>query len=171
MTPQPTGHPVRLDEGDAVLFTRTFATTPDDLWAAITEPARLARWIGTWTGDPADGHVAFSMTAEGDDGSAPMRYDIERCEPPHALTVASTTDFGTWRLVLRVRPTDAGAALDFHHVIDDPAGLADIGPGWEYYLDRLVAAETGGDPDAIDWADYHPAQCAYYGDLAPGGTA
>ena len=25
------------------------------------------------------------------------------------------------------------------------AAASDIGPGWEYYLDRLVAAETGGD--------------------------
>ena len=27
---------------------------------------------------------------------------------------------------------------------------AGVGPGWEYYLDRLVAAETGADIAAID---------------------
>ena len=55
-------------------------------------------------------------------------------------------------------------------MIDDPAGLENIGPGWEYYLDRLVAAETGGDVEAIAWDDYYPAQAAYYGDLDPGGA-
>lgn len=166
MTPAPTGSLARIDEGDALLLTRTFDATPEDVWAAITEPARLARWIGTWTGNPADGHVAFSMTAEGDDGSAPMRYDIERCEPPRTLAISSRTDFGNWHLVLVVRPAAAGTALDFHHVIDDPAGLENIGPGWEYYLDRLVAAETGGDPETIAWDDYYPAQAAFYADLA-----
>ena len=187
MTPQPGGRLTRIDEGDALLLTRAFDAAPEDVWAAITEPARLARWIGTWTGDPAAGHVAFAMTAEGDDGSAPMRYEIERCDPPSRLTVASRTDFGNWRLALHVVPvtesitesvtesvTAARAAgrteLRFHHVIDDPAGLENIGPGWEYHLDRLVAAETGGDAAAITWDDYYPAQSGYYADLA-GRTA
>ena len=42
--------------------TRTFAAPIEDVWAAITEPERLARWIGTWTGDPASGRVRFAMT-------------------------------------------------------------------------------------------------------------
>ena len=32
--------------------TRTFRAPIEYVWAAVTEPARLARWIGTWTGDP-----------------------------------------------------------------------------------------------------------------------
>jgi len=37
-----------------------------------------------------------------------------------------------------------------------------VGPGWDYYLDRLVAAETGGDLTAIDFDDYYPAFAAHY---------
>ena len=45
--------------------------------------------------------------------------------------------------------------------------MESVGPGWEYYLDRLVAAETGGDPDAVDFArDYHPAMSGHYRPLA-----
>ena len=36
-----------------VVFERTFRAPIDDVWAAVTEPERLERWIGTWTGDPA----------------------------------------------------------------------------------------------------------------------
>ena len=38
----------------------------------------------------------------------------------------------------------------------------DVGPGWDYYLDRLVAAETGGDVVAVDFAEYHPADADHY---------
>ena len=40
----------------------------------------------------------------------------------------------------------------------DPEDALSVGPGWEFYLDRLVAAETGGDLAAIDFErDYYPA--------------
>ena len=32
---------------------RTFRAPVEDVWAAVTDPERLVRWIGTWTGDPA----------------------------------------------------------------------------------------------------------------------
>jgi hypothetical protein len=42
-----------------------------------------------------------------------------------------------------------------------------VGPGWEYYLDRLVAAETGGDVAAIDFdRDYYPAMQEHYREQA-----
>ena len=38
-----------------------------------------------------------------------------------------------------------------------------MGAGWEYYLDRLVAAETGDDVDAVDFdRDYYPAMAAHF---------
>ena len=41
-----------------------------------------------------------------------------------------------------------------------------VGPGWDYYLDRLVAAETGddlaADLAAIDFDDYFPALSEHY---------
>ncbi|MGS0686750.1 hypothetical protein ACVBEQ_16665 [Nakamurella sp. GG22] len=49
-----------------------------------------------------------------------------------------------------------------------PGRGGELGPGWEYYLDRLVAAETGGDVAGIDFdRDYYPAMVEYYrGQLA-----
>ena len=38
-----------------------------------------------------------------------------------------------------------------------------VGPGWEYYLDRLVDAETGADPALRDFErDYYPAMAEHY---------
>jgi uncharacterized protein YndB with AHSA1/START domain len=34
-----------------VSASRTFATSPDDLWEAITTPEQLARWFGSVSGD------------------------------------------------------------------------------------------------------------------------
>ncbi|MDQ4052855.1 MAG: polyketide cyclase, partial [Actinomycetota bacterium] len=50
ITPAATGR--REERGGAgyVVYTRTFRAPIDDVWAAVTEPARLERWIGTWTG-------------------------------------------------------------------------------------------------------------------------
>ena len=42
--------------------------------------------------------------------------------------------------------------------------LGEIGPGWEYYLDQLVASKTGA--ALPDFNDYYPAQREYYADLA-----
>jgi hypothetical protein len=40
-----------------------------------------------------------------------------------------------------------------------------VGPGWEYYLDRLVDAQNGVDPAGRDFErDYYPAMADYYRD-------
>jgi len=60
----------RRDDRDGtayVVFERTFAAPIEDVWAAVTDPERLVRWIGTWSGDPSSGEIAFWMTAEGED--------------------------------------------------------------------------------------------------------
>ncbi|UMG91663.1 hypothetical protein [Nocardioides sp. TF02-7] len=44
-----------------------------------------------------------------------------------------------------------------------------MGPGWEYYLDRLVAVEGGADPATVRFDDYYPAQAPYYRDLFAAG--
>lgn len=40
-----------------------------------------------------------------------------------------------------------------------------VGPGWDYYLDRLAVAETGGDPASVDFGDYHPVHAQHYLDM------
>jgi uncharacterized protein YndB with AHSA1/START domain len=162
MSSHPTGRIERTPEGGAILvLTRDFAADADVVWAAITESDRLARWIGTVSGDPASGKVLFTMTAEGEAEEEPV--DIDECDPPRLLAVTTHTGSSSWRLRLTLTDIAGGTRLTFTQPGIDPVEAESVGPGWEYYLDRLVAAETGGDVGGIDFdRDYYPAMQEYY---------
>lgn len=162
MTPtHPTGRRGTRHGHDVLVFTREFRAPIEDVWAAVTEPERLARWVGTWSGDPAEGYVGFRMTAEAEDAPEERMW-VDECKPPRRLAVHSSTDYGEWHLAMDLQESDGVTTLDFSQRITDPNLAADVGPGWDYYLDRLVAAETGGDVAGIDFNDYHPADQEHY---------
>ena len=166
-TTTPLGHRETRGGAGHLVFTRTFAAPLEDVWAACTEPARMERWIGTWTGDPAAGEIAFRMTAEGDDVPEEV-YLVEVCEPPRRFVVrsrdaASFSPDGagpqvTWQHTLELREEDGQTTLTFTQVVPDgPEGgdmVASVGPGWDYYLDRLVTAYGGGDPGQVVFEPY-----------------
>lgn len=70
MNPIPSGRHTMIDGADAVAFERTFTAPIEDVWAAITESGRLARWIGYYTGDSADGYVMLTHERRGRAGAA-----------------------------------------------------------------------------------------------------
>ncbi|HTW16500.1 MAG TPA: SRPBCC family protein [Nocardioides sp.] len=163
MTPTATGRRQTRDGHDSVVFDRTFRAPIESVWAAITESGRLERWIGTWTGDPASGSVLFRMNAEGDD-IKPETFTIDACEPPRRLFLTSNVEGeeAVWHFVLELTEDAGTTTLTFSQSVPDGEMAAGVGPGWEYYLDRLVAAETGADVAAIDFDDYYPAQSDHY---------
>lgn len=59
-------------------------TRPDDLWSALTDPRRLARWLGEVEGDLQLGGVFRAhFFASGWEGTG----QVDVCEPPHRLRV------------------------------------------------------------------------------------
>jgi uncharacterized protein YndB with AHSA1/START domain len=67
-----------------------FDTGIDDLWSALTDPGRLARWLGEFDGDlRLDGEFKARFFASGWEGAG----KVEVCDPPRRLVV-STTDAG-----------------------------------------------------------------------------
>lgn len=162
----PTGRRVDRDGTTYVELVRTFRAPITDVWAAVTESDRLARWIGTWTGDPASGQVLFRMTFEGEDVDGET-FRIDECVPPYRLRITTTMpkDDGTedhWRLRVDLAEDDGVTTLTFAQDLPDPTIAENVGPGWEYYLDRMVAAEAGDDPAALLWDDYYPAMSDHY---------
>ena len=160
----PTGRVEERDGKHVLVQTREFKAPIDDVWAAITESDRLARWIGSWTGDPASGSVQFQMLFEGDHPGETMTIRV--CEPPHRLHVTSQAGEEVWLLDVDLTHEDGVTTLTLSQPGVTQEQAAGVGPGWEYYLDRMVDAETGADPGQRDFErDYYPAMAAYYTEL------
>ncbi|WP_435770103.1 SRPBCC family protein [Nocardioides sp. SYSU DS0651] len=165
--PRATGRRETRDGLDWLVLTRTFRAPVEDVWAAVTESDRLARWFGSWDGDPAEGRVILRMLYEGED-VAPEVFEIHECDPPRFLLVSSRVpaeDGGApleWRIRLDLGESDGVTTLVFAQSVP-VAGMADsMGPGWDYYLDRLVAVQSGTDPATIAFDDYYPALADHY---------
>ena len=128
MSVVPNGRIERDHEGHPTLvIVREFAAPIEDVWAAVTEPARLGRWIGTFTGDPASGSVMFAMTAEGDAPAEEM--EIVECEPPRLLAVTASAPGGQWHLRVALSETEGRTVLTFTQPRIDPVEAESVGPG------------------------------------------
>lgn len=159
-TPRPQGKLGDGPRGREVQFERQFRAPIDDVWAAMTESERLERWIGRWEGDPAAGTITFFMTAEGDDVE-PEEFVIRQCDPPRHFAADTSVDEGAWHLRFELSHDEGVTTVLFAQVIgDDPLGS--VGPGWEYYLDRLARALDGKNAATVDWNDYYPSMSEYY---------
>jgi hypothetical protein len=71
---------------------------------------------------------------------------------------------GSQRLELLLSHTDGQTELRLVHHLDTTEGTGEMGPGWEYYLDMLVASREGLPTPSFD--DYFPAMKPYYEALA-----
>ena len=159
MTPQPTGL-IRLTGGGRdLVLTRTFRADIDDVWASMTEPERTARWFGTWSGEAGPGKtIRFRPTFE--EGAPESDMVIDACEPPHHLAVSTVDENGAWYLEAQLEQSGDTTTLLFTHHLHDDVDAGSVGPGWEYYLDMLVASRDGSPQPNFD--DYFPAQQAHY---------
>jgi uncharacterized protein YndB with AHSA1/START domain len=158
--PKVTGRREQRAGRECIVLERTFRASADDVWAALTQPGRMVRWIGTWAGDPASGSVQFRMTAEGEDVQA-QEFRIRTCEPPRRLVVESDAPYDgdepvSWLIELTLSEHAGATTLEFVQGLPEPRMAENVAPGWEYYLDRLVVAHGGGDVSMVVWDDYYP---------------
>ncbi|MFE6971365.1 SRPBCC family protein [Isoptericola sp. NPDC057653] len=147
--------------GPELVLTRSFDATAPDVWASVTEPHLLDRWVGRWEGDPTSGRVRFFMTSESPDAEA-AECVITRCEPPHRYAVDTAAPGGVWHLALELAESGGVTTLTFRQRLGADDDAASIGPGWEYYLDRLVAVRSGRPAGDVAWESYYPAQREHY---------
>lgn len=117
------------DELIAVALRREYPVEVEDVWEAVTDPRRLARWFAPVSGDLREGgSFRVAGSAEG---------DIRECVPPSTLTVT----WGGPVSVVRVRlaASDGGTALHLEHTVPaafagSGAGALYVGPGWDVAL-------------------------------------
>ncbi|WP_106400661.1 SRPBCC family protein [Actinocorallia populi] len=159
----PTGKLITTGEGRDLVLVRTYRAPVEDVWASVTEPERTARWFGPWEGVAAPGAtIRVRMSFEEDEPWCEMRIDA--CEPPRRLALSMSDSSGDWRVELLLAETAGVTELRFVHHLTPGAPLAEMGAGWEYYLDLLTAAREGTPRPAF--TDYYPAMKPYYDALA-----
>ncbi|TQN40974.1 uncharacterized protein YndB with AHSA1/START domain [Blastococcus colisei] len=135
-------------------FRRSWPDPIEDVWGALTEPDRLARWIGRYDGARDVGATGtFFMTHEqGEPVGEPMT--VVECEPPRRLVVEwiqqETED---WSVALDLWTEDGRTWLRFVQVFPAGADVTDFAMGWHWYLDKF-GAEVSGDPVPGDWDDF-----------------
>lgn len=123
----------------AVRFERTYAATPEEVWDALTNPDRLARWLAP--GTITEESVALDF---GDSGAVTGR--VLRHEPPSVLEVE-------WRFAgedqsvarFDLTPDGDGTRLVLEHRLLDSAHAAGYAAGWHAHLSALGDALEGGD--------------------------
>ncbi len=145
-------------------FRRSWPDGPDDVWAALTEPDRLARWFGTYEGERAPGaRGTLTMTHEAEPVGEPVV--IAECDPPRRLVV-EWTEQQDWRVELALVVESGRTTLHFVQVFAAGTDVTDFAMGWHWYLDRFDA-EAGGPAAPGDWDTFLARHGAGYG-RAPG---
>ncbi len=160
MSPKPTGH-VR---GNSLIITRRFRALIDDIWTSVTRPDKTALWFGPWEGDASPGKIVrLKLVHEKDQPWTDVM--IEECEAPRRLVVTMKDDSGGWRIELTLTQADDTTELRFVQPLSDRKLAGEVGPGWEYYLDMLVAVHEGKAQPSF--GDYYPSQKAHYLENGP----
>ena len=133
-----------------------YDTDINDLWTALTDPGRLARWIGEVEGDlRPGGEFRAHFFISGWEGTG----RVEACEPPQRLLV-QTQEPGSHVTVIEATLTAEG---DQTTLVIEVQGMpvdkiAFYGAGWQIHAENLAAHIAGherGDTEAR-WDDLVP---------------
>lgn len=141
----------RLDDGRQRLeFRRSWPDPIEDVWAALTEPDRMVRWIGTFDGERAVGATGtFTMTHENEPVGEPMTIVV--CDPPRRLAVEWVQeDSDAWRVDLELSVEGGRTVLRFVQVFGADADVTEFALGWHWYLEKF-GAEVDGSPVPAEW--------------------
>jgi uncharacterized protein YndB with AHSA1/START domain len=137
----------RAGEGGVALFDRAYATSPEDLWQACTDPERLARWFAPVTGDLCPGG---RFTIRFDDADTP-RCRVVTCEAPRLVVWEWPVGEVASLVTVEVRADGDGSRLVLRHERLTGAQVAGYAAGWDTYL-RSLEAHLDGTP-APDWGE------------------
>jgi len=137
---------VRIDGARRGLrFERVLGASPEEVWSALVEPERLARWLAPTT---IDARLGGSVRVEFDADQV-VTGAVLACEPFRMLEYEwrfPGEDESVVRFELSAHPDGTLLVLDHARLASEQAtGYA---AGWHAYLDRLAAALEGGE---VDW--------------------
>lgn len=161
------GSRTTVDGKDSLVVPRNFSHGIEAVWEGLTDPEAMKPWLGTWTGDSASGTVVFRMLHE-DAEHAGETVTIHSCQAPRHLAVTTVTNDEAemgFDITLNLTEEPGVTRLEFVQSVPDPTWGSGMGPGWEYYLDRLAAQLDGEDIAAVDFEKYQAELTPYYEEL------
>lgn len=135
-----------------------FDTDIDDVWSALTDPSRLARWLGAVEGDlRLGGEYRARFHASGWEGTG----RVEACEPPRRLVVQQV---GSEKVGAQVTEITLTADGDQTVLVFEQRGmpleyLAAYGAGNQVHIEDLAAHLAGQERCDAEarWAELEPA--------------
>jgi uncharacterized protein YndB with AHSA1/START domain len=154
------------DGAGVVRIEDRYDTGIEDLWTALTDPARLARWYGRVEGDLRPGG-RFRTYIEASDIESTGRVDA--CEPPRRLQLTTRETDESYQRGRGVPPYDAAIEVTLTAVGDQTDltiqvrgmpldRIASYGAGWQIHAENLAAYLAGQEPGAAEtrWGELLP---------------
>lgn len=152
---------LRTEDGRGVVHLEdVYPTDIHDLWSAISEPDRLARWLVTVDGDTSIGNTFGAQFTSGWDGN--LRVDV--CSAPHNLVVTASDDEGETIMEATLTPEGAGTRLVVEERGLPLSEYAGHGSGWQAHFEDLGAYLAGR--GASNWHDRWRELTPAYEELA-----
>jgi uncharacterized protein YndB with AHSA1/START domain len=146
MTTQTLGTIQRDGECRTVRHVRRYEATPEEVWAALTEPDQVKNWLAEMTIEPrAGGRVSFRW-----EGGETENGEVLVFDPPR--TFEYTWEEGSISHIRFELASDAdGTVLVLEHSHIAPDSAAGIGAGWHSHLDALDALLGGSQQAPRGW--------------------
>lgn len=149
---------LRVANGKGVVrLEHRFDADTEELWSALTDPRRLARWLGAVEGDLRErGDFRAHFVASGWEGTC----HVDVCQPPQRLLLLTTSPDEPDG-VIEATLTSAGDQTIL--VIEDRGmpleQVAAYGAGDQIHVEDLAAYLSGRERcDArVRWQELHPA--------------
>jgi uncharacterized protein YndB with AHSA1/START domain len=144
------------DGTGAVRIEDRYDTDIDDLWSALIDPARLARWFGQVSGDL---RLGGEFKLVGPDQESAGR--VEACEPPRRLLVTNRETDESYQAGIGAPPYDETieatltADGDQTILVIEVSGMpadkvAFYGAGWQIHAEHLADYLAGRDQADVE---------------------
>jgi uncharacterized protein YndB with AHSA1/START domain len=135
-----------------------FDTGIDDVWLALTDPSRLARWMGEVGGDlRLGGEFRFHFFASGSQGTG----RVDACEPPRRLLLTMALGQPDEDVVEVTLAADGDQTVLVWEERGMPLDLlAAYGAGVQIHVEDLAAHLAGREPGDAE-ARWNELQRAY----------
>lgn len=145
-----------------VRFERVYPRAPERVWQALTDPARLADWMGVSRVEPYVGGAFETML----DGPYPSTGTVRVWDPPRALEFSWSNGHSPDSTIrYELAPEASGTRVTFTHRHMPHASIMLMLPGWHTFFAKLESLLDDGPPPEWEtrWRQMQSVYSEHYG--------